>query len=74
MLFLTGQYELALEFLWRIDKLKVHAVHMAIALHESNLLAIPNSPESPLCMHLLIFFLKFLNYCLVLTFLLYFSM
>ncbi|KAK3908994.1 Nuclear pore complex protein Nup93 [Frankliniella fusca] len=48
MLFLTGQYELALEFLWRIDKLKVHAVHMAIALHESNLLGIPNCPESPL--------------------------
>ena len=55
MLFLTGQYELALEFLWRIDKLKVHAVHMAIALHESNLLAIPNSPESPLCEFSLIF-------------------
>lgn len=48
MLFLTGQFELALEFLWRIDKLKVHAVHMAIALHECNLLGIPNCPESPL--------------------------
>ncbi|XP_063234645.1 nuclear pore complex protein Nup93-like isoform X2 [Bacillus rossius redtenbacheri] len=48
MLFLTGQFEAAIEFLARTTKLKVHAVHVAIALHELGLLAVPNTPQSAL--------------------------
>ena len=41
MLFLTGQFEAAVEFLFRIDRLRAHAVHVAIALFEADLLALP---------------------------------
>ena len=41
VLFLTGQFEAAIEFLFRIDRLRAHAVHVAIALFESDLLALP---------------------------------
>ncbi|XP_067007700.1 nuclear pore complex protein Nup93 [Anabrus simplex] len=52
MLFLTGQFEAALGFLARIDKLRVHAVHIAIALHEHNLLSIPSEVQVPIvCVH-----------------------
>lgn len=43
MLILTGQFEAAIEFLYRVGKYKVHAVHIAIALHELGLLADPPS-------------------------------
>ncbi|KAK6632192.1 hypothetical protein RUM44_007223 [Polyplax serrata] len=43
MLILTGQFEAAIEFLYRVGKFKVHAVHIAIALHEMGLLADPPS-------------------------------
>lgn len=43
MLILTGQFEAAIEFLFRVGKFKVHAVHIAIALHELGLLADPPS-------------------------------
>ncbi|KAL1124172.1 hypothetical protein AAG570_001942 [Ranatra chinensis] len=48
MLVLTGQWESAFDFLVRIDKFRSHAVHMAIALHELDLLALPASVNSPL--------------------------
>ena len=41
VLFLTGQFEAAVEFLFRIDRLRAHAVHVAIALFEADLLALP---------------------------------
>lgn len=48
MLFLSGQFEAAIEFLARVDKLKVHAIHLALALNELNLLALPTNIQSPL--------------------------
>nr|CAD7411710.1 unnamed protein product [Timema cristinae] len=49
VLFLTGQFEAALEFLFRMDKFRVHAVHMAMAMHQQNLLALPTSFDASLC-------------------------
>nr|CAD7428199.1 unnamed protein product [Timema monikensis] len=48
VLFLTGQFEAALEFLFRMDKFRVHAVHMAMAMHQQNLLALPTSFDASL--------------------------
>lgn len=48
MLALTGQFEAAFEFLARIEKFKVHAVHMAIAMNELYMLGPPGDPGSPL--------------------------
>ena len=41
LLFLTGQFEAAIEFLSRIDSYRAHAIHVAIALNESDLLILP---------------------------------
>lgn len=49
LLFLTGQWEAAIDFLIRNDRLRVHGVHMAIALHELSMLSMPASVKSPLC-------------------------
>ena len=46
VLFLTGQFEAAIEFLFRIDRLRAHAVHVAMALFESDLLALPGTIAS----------------------------
>uniref|UniRef100_A0A0A9ZIC7 Nuclear pore protein n=1 Tax=Lygus hesperus TaxID=30085 RepID=A0A0A9ZIC7_LYGHE len=48
LLVLTGQWESAIDFLIRVDKYRSHAVHMAIAIHETNLLALPASINAPL--------------------------
>ncbi|KAJ9579367.1 hypothetical protein L9F63_024525, partial [Diploptera punctata] len=48
VLILTGQFEAAIEFLARVEKLRVHAVHIAIALNEHNLLALPANVQAPL--------------------------
>ncbi|KDR10998.1 nuclear pore complex protein Nup93-like [Zootermopsis nevadensis] len=48
VLILTGQFEAAIEFLARIEKLRVHAVHIAIALNEHHLLGIPANVQAPL--------------------------
>lgn len=49
VLFLTGQFETALDFLFRTgDPLSVHAVHLALALFELNLLNLPDSIQAPL--------------------------
>nr|XP_016926865.2 nuclear pore complex protein Nup93-1 [Drosophila suzukii] len=45
---LTGQFEAAIEFLARRDDTCVHAVHMAIALHELGLLGGARSVSQPL--------------------------
>ncbi|KAH8350133.1 hypothetical protein KR067_002693 [Drosophila pandora] len=45
---LTGQFEAAIEFLARRDNTCVHAVHMAIALHELGLLGGARSVSQPL--------------------------
>lgn len=43
VLFLTGQFEAAIEFLSRIDRLRSHAVHIALAMYEAKLLAVPQA-------------------------------
>ncbi|XP_011499100.1 PREDICTED: nuclear pore complex protein Nup93-like [Ceratosolen solmsi marchali] len=50
MLFLTGQFEAAIEFLARGagGEHLVHAVHLAAAMHEHNLLAVSQSVLAPL--------------------------
>lgn len=45
---LTGQFEAAIEFLARSDVNRVHAVHMAIALHELGMLGGVRSVSQPL--------------------------
>lgn len=42
ILFLTGQFEQAIEFLFRFQRFKSHAVHVAIALSEVGLLVKPD--------------------------------
>lgn len=48
VLTLTGQFEAAIEFLTRVERYKVHGVHMAIALHELYMLAGPRDVAAPL--------------------------
>lgn len=40
-MFLTGQFEAAVDFLFRVDRLRAHSVHIALALYELNLLLLP---------------------------------
>lgn len=49
VLFLTAQFEAAIEFLFRFDALRCHAVHIAIVLYELNLLALPANCQAPIC-------------------------
>jgi len=46
ILFLTGQFEQAVEFLLRFQRFKSHAVHIAVALNETCLLVKPDSYSS----------------------------
>eukprot|EP00088_Acartia_fossae_P030106 TRINITY_DN31070_c0_g1_i1.p1 TRINITY_DN31070_c0_g1~~TRINITY_DN31070_c0_g1_i1.p1 ORF type:complete len:556 (-),score=108.67 TRINITY_DN31070_c0_g1_i1:128-1717(-) len=49
VLYLTGQFETAIDFLFRTgDPLSVHAVHIALALFEVNLIQLPQSIQAPL--------------------------
>nr|CAH7760952.1 unnamed protein product [Callosobruchus chinensis] len=48
VLALTGQFEAAFEFLFRIEKFRVHGVHMAVALSELYILAGPADVNAPL--------------------------
>ena len=48
VLFLTGQFELAFEFLFRVDRFRSHSVHMCLAMHECGLLLLPNNIQAPL--------------------------
>lgn len=47
LLFLIGQFESAIDFLYRSVKYSNHAVHIAIALHEKHLLATPEYLQAP---------------------------
>ncbi|XP_064640294.1 nuclear pore complex protein Nup93-like [Lineus longissimus] len=48
VLFLTAQFEAAIGFLAHIDKLRCHAVHIAMVLYELNLLARPHTTQAQL--------------------------
>ncbi|XP_060518052.1 nuclear pore complex protein Nup93 [Cylas formicarius] len=48
VLMLTGQFEAAIEFLTRIERFKVHSVHMALALNEVYMIAGPHDTSAPL--------------------------
>ncbi|PIK35818.1 putative nuclear pore complex protein [Apostichopus japonicus] len=49
VLFLSAQFEAAIEFLSRTDSnLRSHAVHAAIALHELGLLILPENTQTPI--------------------------
>ncbi|XP_068621036.1 nuclear pore complex protein Nup93-like [Battus philenor] len=48
VLTLTGQFEPAIEFLSRIPRYQVHGVHMALALHDVNMLGTPRNVQAPL--------------------------
>ncbi|XP_075555555.1 nuclear pore complex protein Nup93-like [Dermacentor variabilis] len=48
VLFLTGQFEHAVEFLARMEPQRVHAVHVALVLYEENLLTPPACVQQPL--------------------------
>lgn len=47
LLFLIGQFESAIDFLYRSVNFSYHAVHIAIALYEKNLLATPEHLQAP---------------------------
>ena len=48
VLFLTAQFEAAIEFLSHMEKLRCHAVHVAITLYELKLLLQPHSIQAQL--------------------------
>lgn len=47
LLFLIGQFEIAIDFLYRNVEFSNHAVHIAIALQEKNILATPEYLQAP---------------------------
>ena len=46
---LTAQFEAAIEFMSRIEKLRCHAVHVALVLYKLKLLLCPQSTQAQLC-------------------------
>lgn len=54
VLFLTGQFEAAIDFLAHEERLRCHAVHVALAMFESQFLAVPLNIQSLLCKFLYI--------------------
>lgn len=48
LLFLTGQFESAIEFIFRHPKLRSHAIHVAIVLNELGLLYLPDDFDQPI--------------------------
>ncbi len=46
VLLLTAQFEAAVEFMSRIEKLRCHAVHVALVLYELKLLMVPRSSQA----------------------------
>ena len=63
VLFLTGQFELAFEFLFRIDRLRSHSVHMCLAMYESGLLLLPNNIQAPLITQVRNYVINFRDSC-----------
>lgn len=49
VLLLTGQFEAAIEFLSRHDRLLTHAVHIALVLYELKLIQLPSNIQTHLC-------------------------
>lgn len=49
VLFLTAQFEAALAFLFRVERLRSHAVHVALVLHELQLLLKSSGQSAQLC-------------------------
>lgn len=47
LLFLTGQFEAAVHFLFRHPKLRSHAIHVAVVLAELGLLYVPDDLDAP---------------------------
>ena len=49
VLFLTGQFETAIDFLFRVgENFRSHAVHIGLALHECHILLMPPNIRAPL--------------------------
>ena len=46
VLLLTAQFELAIDYLLKYEPMVVHAIHMAIALYEKNLLTLTRTPSN----------------------------
>lgn len=49
VLFLTAQFEAAVAFLFRVEKLRSHAVHVALVLYELRLLLKSSGQSAQLC-------------------------
>lgn len=49
VLFLTAQFEAALAFLFRVERLRSHAVHVALVLYELRLLLTSSGQSAQLC-------------------------
>lgn len=47
-LFLTGQFETAIDLLNQIEQFRCHAIHLAIYLHENRLLSTASKSDSPM--------------------------
>ena len=39
----------AIDFMWRVEQMKTHAVHFAIALYDQHLLNLTNSTQAQIC-------------------------
>ena len=49
MLFLTAQFEAAVAFLFRVERLRSHSVHVALVLYELRLLLKSSGQSAQLC-------------------------
>lgn len=49
VLFLTAQFEAAVAFLFRVERLRSHAVHVALVLYELRLLLKSSGQSAQLC-------------------------
>lgn len=49
VLVLTAQFEAAIEFMSRIERLRCHAVHVALVLYQMKLLKCSQSTQAQLC-------------------------
>lgn len=63
MLFLTAQFEAAVAFLFRVERLRSHAVHVALVLYELGLLLKSSGQSAQLCTSGYLF--DFLYVCLI---------
>lgn len=52
VLFLTAQFEAAIAFLFRMDRLRCHAMHVALVLYELKLLLESSAQSAQLCKYI----------------------